>query len=270
MNKSPIGFYLINSFRYSKPTLLLIVVGGMHKLIDKMNDEFFETIQDKLTLLRAVTVESAIRILTAPIRPASVVVGDSIHPRDQSALLDALVQYAKKGGTVVLGVQFSSSTRPGDIDAIFSRFGLPWKSGPWGQRLQFVLHPDEPAVKERKPGGSNKKKVRDKRPKEELLERSVNPLPYTYDMRALRLKNVHPDQAIYLEHGFQPEGKDQPLEAPVAFAPVGEGWVGYIGDTNHEGMTELVLRAMIGLRIFPTETRIPSPVPSEEEFFVYR
>jgi hypothetical protein len=241
----------------------------VHKLVEVTSDDFFAMIGDKMTLSQAVTAETAVRVLTSPTRPTSVIVGAGIYPKDQVKLLDPLVQYAKKGGTVVMGVGFASFTRPPDMNELFSRFGLPWKSGPWGRWIQFVLHPDEPAAKERKPGGSNRKNVRDKRPKEELLERSVNPLPYTYNMKALCLKNVSSDQAIYLEHGVEPGDKDQLLETPVAFAPIGKGWVGFIGDLNNEGMSQFILRAMIGLRVPPTETSIPSPTPSEERVFTY-
>jgi hypothetical protein len=233
-----------------------------------MNDKFFAMIEAKATLSRAVTAESAVRVLTSPMQPASVIVGAGICPEDQLKLLDPLVQYAKKGGTVIMGLGFSSMTRPDETDEIFSRFGIPWKYGPWERRIQFVLHPDEPA-EERKPGGYNRKKARDNRPKEELLERSVNPLPYTYDMKAICLKNVSSDQAIYLELGVGPLDEDQLLQTPVAFAPIGEGWVGYIGDLNYEAMSEFVLMAMIGLKVPPTETRIPSPIPSEEEIPVF-
>jgi hypothetical protein len=137
---------------------------------------------------------------------------------------------------------FPRFTGASEMNSIFAQFGLSWKAA-IHKRARFFLHHDEPMQS-------------DKRAKKELLNRSVNPLPNPLQMTAFLLKNVPSDQAIYLEtnqggHGWT--GRHL-LETPIAFAPVGQGWVGYIGDTGWEGLqgfTEFVMRAMIGVRIHP-------------------
>jgi hypothetical protein len=212
----------------------------MQDWIDEAFDDFFILIGGLMHVSRVVDTRTAIETLTSPTCPNYVIVGDRIEPR--SALVDALVQRAQIGGTVVFGMGFPRFTKPAETNEIFGRFGLSWKAGV-GKRARFALNHDEPMIN-------------DKRARKELLKRSVNPLPNPLQMDALLLKEVPVDQAIYLEvkNGRHNMIRGQLIETPIAFAPVGQGWVGYIGDIEWEGLqgfTEFVMRAMIGLRIHP-------------------
>jgi hypothetical protein len=46
---------------------------------------------------------------------------------------------------------------------------------------------------------------------------------------------------------FHPEKIKGVNEAPVAFAKVGRGWVGYVGDVNNEEGSHTVILAMLNL-----------------------
>lgn len=236
------------------PGLLLIAVGGMHQYVDETLNSLFVRMEGKMTISRAVDAGKAQRLLTVPKRPSAIIVGDNLSPGDHPALVDAIVQYAHEGGTVVFGVGFPNFTIPSHIGDIFARLGLPWRNGNY-QRVEASLHYEEPP-EETKGNTTRSREIEAapySTPKKELLERAFDPLPETYYMKALHLKDVSSEHAIYLDVDIgkqEREGKNRVFETPVAFAPVGNGWVGYLGDVNagHDLNSELVLQAMIGPR----------------------
>jgi hypothetical protein len=68
-------------------------------------------------------------------------------------------------------------------------------------------------------------------------------------MKALSARGLKLDEAIYLNPGLVSGPGSQEIQAPIVFTDVGKGWLGYLGDVNIEGMTQMVGKAMLGLRI---------------------
>ena len=73
-------------------------------------------------------------------------------------------------------------------------------------------------------------------------------------MKALHIANPGEFEAIYsptdesyIESRVFLPGKIDLNEAPVAFAKVGRGWVGYVGDVNNEADSHTVILAMLDL-----------------------
>ena len=79
-------------------------------------------------------------------------------------------------------------------------------------------------------------------------------LPEKYSQKAVFLKNVAKEAAVYLPSRdsriesavFSPEPVDCE-QTPVVLAKVGEGWLGYVGDVNAESESDRVVLAMCGL-----------------------
>ncbi|KAI9032945.1 hypothetical protein DFJ74DRAFT_597421, partial [Hyaloraphidium curvatum] len=79
-------------------------------------------------------------------------------------------------------------------------------------------------------------------------------LPERYSMKALHVDGAEADQRVYVPaEGAVTESRVFPVmpvtdkgEAPIAFAKVGEGYLGYVGDVNNETGTQRVILAMIG------------------------
>ena len=67
-------------------------------------------------------------------------------------------------------------------------------------------------------------------------------LPAAYHLKALFLKNVSQNEALY--HPLEDCNR---AETPVAFGAVGKGRLGYIGDVNGEEGTNAAIVAMCGL-----------------------
>ena len=88
-----------------------------------------------------------------------------------------------------------------------------------------------------------------------MLNRGGNHLAKAYSMKALHVAKPGEFEAIYSptdesrnESNVFDQGEIKDLnEAPVAFAKVGKGWVGYVGDVNNEAESQTVILAMLDL-----------------------
>ncbi|KAF5318132.1 hypothetical protein D9619_012190 [Psilocybe cf. subviscida] len=145
-----------------------------------------------------------------------------------------LVEYAKGGGTVVLGGKIANELRANVFDRVMmTMWGLDWKYGSYF-RTTFSKNPDNAVVK-------------------------ANPslLP-SYSMKALHVAEIDLRDAVYVQ---TTESHLQSLvfppvdvrkiskrdEAPAVLSKVGKGYLGFVGDVNVEsGSIELTM-AMLGM-----------------------
>ena len=182
-------------------------------------------------------VDAAAALVSASL-PNVVVVSDAaLADKDHSAILEKLVEYTNNGGTLIFAMSFSSFFPMGRAREFFQRWGLSWDAGDYhrttvGLNPAGVPHP-----------------------------LSVTALFPSFSMKALHLKNVSPECSVYYptpesrieSHVFPPDKirPEQATQTPAAFAPVGRGFLGYIGDVNGEqGSTRLIIE-MCGVRIRP-------------------
>ncbi|KAK2746486.1 hypothetical protein FQN57_003112 [Myotisia sp. PD_48] len=216
----------------SRPEILLV---SLHK--QPNFDESYRRLLSGLCMVahlhRAERPSTALIHLSE--NPAAVLVTDpGIAAIPHGEVQTKLREYVNGGGTVIFAFHFPSFTHGVGMGVFFSTvLDLPWERGDF-HRTTFTLNP-----------------------------RAVNNLPSTrrlapsYSLKAFHLKNVSPDAAIYLPG---PESTvespiflplpcpiQHPDQTPVAWAQVGQGWVGYIGDVNAERETTDVILSMCGL-----------------------
>jgi hypothetical protein len=95
---------------------------------DSSFDQLYQRILSKLNtvaaLNRATKPESALQVL-ADQPPQAVLVTDGGIAKHR-AVYAKLLDYVRGGGRLVLMGNFSSSTRPKDLDKLFQGAGLPW------------------------------------------------------------------------------------------------------------------------------------------------
>ncbi|CAG8687007.1 3153_t:CDS:1, partial [Acaulospora colombiana] len=189
------------------------------------------------TIIRAYDEPTALLLLNSA-QFAAVLILTSLHTQTYPALTKALVSYAtEKGGTVIAGFMFPSFMNMTQFKQFFKQFGKNWTGGSY-ERRDFIRNDEDKS----KQGQSSPTAI------QELGRRTVDPLPKTYSMKALHANGVTREEAIYLNERFRKPTKNEgELEAPIAFASVGKGWLGYLGDVNIEGPTQLVAKAMLGL-----------------------
>ncbi|RPD52547.1 hypothetical protein L226DRAFT_496202 [Lentinus tigrinus ALCF2SS1-7] len=186
----------------------------------------FKVLKEKIELREAFTSEQVRRYVTSTVRPHAVIVADSfVTIPSYRDVLVRLVDYARSGGTVIYaGLLSSSVSTPSALNVGLEQlWELPWRTGPH-HRETFSLNTSVRGI-------------------------NHNFVPQNYSMTALFLANVELQHAIYLEPAnvrhveTGPHGRAV-YETPAAFAPVGQGYFGYIGDVNQEGGTIRLLLAM--------------------------
>ncbi|KAH9903783.1 hypothetical protein F4778DRAFT_781165 [Xylariomycetidae sp. FL2044] len=156
--------------------------------------------------------------------------GEAPHLRDLS---EKLVSYAKNGGTVVLGGPFAAGAIRTRLDVWFERvWNLPWKTGEC-YRTDVSLNLERNGLQ------------------------GVD-LPKTYKPKTVFIRNIAKEDQVYYvtaetlirEGGLAPErANDSQIPVAVAMVKIGNGCLGYHGDTNveREGFETIV-----AMRLFYT------------------
>ena len=192
-----------------------------------------------MTILEAKSEEVAIRRLhKRGNRPRAVLCGGELQPRYHPRLVTRLANFIREGGgTAIFALVFPSNMPMPEFDSLFAKLGLSgWKHGSYHRTTHMLrtisAPPDSPLG--------------------EMLNRGGNHLARAYSMKALHIARPGEFEAIYSPTR---ESRIESLvfkiedlkEAPIAFAKVGRGWVGYVGDVNNEDESRAVILAMLDL-----------------------
>ncbi|KAK0710175.1 hypothetical protein B0T26DRAFT_724270 [Lasiosphaeria miniovina] len=185
---------------------------------EELFDNVFKSLVSKLAakakMVRATTPNAALAQLKQQPLPSIILVADGAITREKK-VRERVIDLLRDGATVVLAGCFSNMVSEGQFTRFFTEIGLPWSRGGYG-REDVSLH------------------------RHVLDSRLASRLPSSYSQRALFAKNVAPSAAWYTVDGNR-------SEAAVAFAKVGAGHLGYIGDVNGEESSDTVVLAMCGL-----------------------
>jgi hypothetical protein len=196
--------------------------------IDEVFEDLIDNLSERAQLQRTRQPEPSLRVLSE--NPKAVFLTDgALTTAKHASLWDAVLQYARNGGTVICMGWFSSSVAFPDFKTFFAKAGLPWEGSSY-VRCNTSLN-------------------RDHIPRN--LDVSLEPI---YSQKAVSLKGVDPSSAWYNPTSgsttqsmvFAPEAVDI-TNCPVAMASVGQGKLGYVGDVNGERGSTLVVLAMSGL-----------------------
>lgn len=222
----------------TKPIILILSIG--EKWMQNMCDDpssFGAGIDDLVKhadLKRARTAKGALNYLdkNGASPPEGILVTDpGVAYPENKALLDRVVAYAQAGGTVVMSYCFSSNMRLDEMTSFWKQaWGLPWGPASY-HRTNLTLNESA-----------------------STLRGQVAALRKVYSQKALSMEKVEREHACYLPTEdsrtqsmvFFPTAVNQ-NEAAVAFAPFGQGMVGYTGDVNMEVGTQMVVMRMFGL-----------------------
>ncbi|KAJ7184527.1 hypothetical protein C8R46DRAFT_1185926 [Mycena filopes] len=197
-------------------------------------------LRDVIDVSRAKSKTKALSLLSSPQIVGVLITDAGILHGKNADMLARLVAYAKNRGVVVIGGSFRTfegnkptDVTPTQLEAFFRQsWGLPWKMGA-RRRADLTLN------------------THHKRAEETLA--ASNPLPKTWKIReAQHLKGVRADAALYISTGhsqLDPTGfrASGLTETPVAFAEIGKGHLGFVGDLGAENATADVILAMFGL-----------------------
>jgi hypothetical protein len=223
----------LSSTSAATPVILVFSLGdpSYRTLLQDVHGHLMNKLAEKSDLKQAGNAQDALDLINGDNDPRGIFVTDpGITTTRNNIVSDKVVEFARNGGTVVLGGLFSSFIRPSDLHTYFnSKWGLPWKAGSY-HRTTVTLN----RLAEGLPGGN---------------------LASSYSQKAVFLANVDSKAAWYLptedsvieSHVFLPEPVANSSETPVVFTKVGKGWLGYVGDVNGEEDTDAVVLGMLGL-----------------------
>ncbi|KFH42089.1 hypothetical protein ACRE_072090 [Hapsidospora chrysogenum ATCC 11550] len=208
---------------------VLMISLRKQSFFDDMYGSLLASLNSKANLRRVDHPDEAIHLLSS--QPSAVLVTDeALSLGENQGVWEAVLQYVRNGGTCVVMGHFSGFTKPLDYKPFFAKAGLPWDSGSY-HRTTLVLNRE---------ALSNDKAVR---------------LAPRYSQKALFVKNVAPQDSWYItddashtqSHVFAPKSANISGETAVAFASVGNGKLGYLGDVNAEEESDAVILAMCGI-----------------------
>jgi hypothetical protein len=197
---------------------------------DDMYAHLIDAIASKATIQRASQRTSALTYLSTNTPTAIIITDPGITKAAHSAVLEKVISYVRSGGIAIFAGHFSGFIRPTDLDRHFrSPWNLPWQFGDYHRTTVYL--------------------------NQRVQQVSKLALPAEYSQKAVFLKNVAPDAALYLpsmdsvteSHVFPSEPVKNREQTPVAFTAVEEGWLGYVGDVNAETESDAVILAMCGL-----------------------
>jgi hypothetical protein len=200
-------------------------------LLQSVYGHLMDAIKAKSNLKYAKTTQEALALFNQNGSPKGVFLTDpGIIESKNNAVSQKLTEYVRSGGNVVMGGLFSSFVNLDEMGTYMrEKWNLPW----------------EPASYHRTTLSLN----------QAVVMRPTSSLPSSYSQKAVSLKNVDPGMAWYVATDDSvvesivplPGPGVQPLETPVAFAKLGNGWVGYVGDVNAEKGTTAVILTMLDL-----------------------
>jgi hypothetical protein len=215
------------------PVIFVFSLGdpSQRAILQPVHGHLMDKLAEKSDLKQAGSARDALDLINGDNDARAIFVTDpGITTAKNNAVSDKVVEFARNGGTVVLGGSFSSFIRPSDLHTYFTRkWGLPWKAGSY-HRTTVALN----RLAEGLPRGN---------------------LPSSYSQKAVFLANVDSKAAWYLptedsvleSNVFFPEPVANTSETPIVCMKVGKGWLGYIGDVNGEDETDAVVLGMLGL-----------------------
>jgi hypothetical protein len=213
----------------TKPRILLISLDHQ-PYFDEMYASLINSLLGKATIQRAKTSGPVMRTLSENPPDAALLTDPALTTRKNSKVWDAVLDYVRNSGTAVCMGNFTSFVKPLAIKPFFQKAGLSWERGEY-HRTTVSLAEDH------------------------VPPESLENLPQEYSQKALFLANVDDGATWYRQtensriesFGSASERVSNVDEVPVAFAKVGQGRLGYVGDVNGEDGSHAVVLAMCGI-----------------------
>ncbi|KAL2888495.1 triacylglycerol lipase [Ceratocystis lukuohia] len=218
------------SDKMEKPRIALISLNSQ-SYFDDMYGSLLGQLRSKASLQQIKQADSAIKLLSEqPRLSAAIITDEALTETKNSHVYEAVLQYVRQGGTAVIMGHFSSYVRPLEMKPFFMKAGLPWEAGSYYRTTHFLN-------------------------RDVVTGDLATKLPPQYSQKALFVKNVESAHALYQTSDdsvvesrvFAPRSAKVVGEAAVAFADIGCGKLGYLGDVNAEEESDAVILAMCGL-----------------------
>ena len=207
-----------------KPLIVVLCLDN-HPKSDDINNPLFTALAKKDVVCKARTVPEARRYLTSTTRPHAILVVDAaVSSFEYREVLLRLAEYTRAGGTVIYAG--TSTVSKFELESTFKDvWDLPWRASTYTNGI-YTVNPRVRGI-------------------------HTNGLARSYSVKATLVDNVASENAVYLPPSSPstlPKGggssAGETYQTPAAFATVGRGRVGYVGDVNGVNDTTRLVIAM--------------------------
>ncbi|OCL06633.1 hypothetical protein AOQ84DRAFT_73570 [Glonium stellatum] len=199
------------------PSILILSLYGFSFSSRQLYQSLLPKLLSKANVHESITIEDAQNYISTT-WPSIILVTDpaiTFEEEENRSFLESLVRWTKNGGKTILMGFFAATVQFPSLDTMFNDyFGLPWTASSYGSNDAFLV--------------KNLNGLRSKS------------LSSTFYNKAVWLGNVAVEHAVYIS-------KAPLTPAYAAYAPVGFGWLGYIGDVNFAEEPENLILAMCHL-----------------------
>lgn len=195
--------------------------------ISTIHKHLFSALEAKAHVKLVKTSTAALLHLDSPDILGIIIADAGVSRAKHGRILRRVVAYAKRGGTVVVGGQFSNNM---SLDTtFFEAWGLPWTIGDYHRTTLY------------------------KKETHNLVK--LNPsLPNDISIKAVHIAGLEPGAGMYLptnesrlESRVFPNIPIQNVqESPLVHIRIGDGFFGYVGDVNGEPECTPIVLSMLG------------------------
>ncbi|KAG8780272.1 hypothetical protein FRC19_003889 [Serendipita sp. 401] len=207
------------------------------------------SVNHNLDLSNSSDIQTVLDSITASKPPSAILLVNLIRPSKHSELLPSLYTYIKdSGGTVILALGYGkqgASVTQSELDETLAALGVSWKAGSVESNLFNMNEMIARGINSTNASASGSGGSGDESPLAELLRRSTLFLPRSFRVEALQLKGIRKNEAVYLSTESANVAGDGEIQSPTVFSKVGKGWLGYMGHTTIEGMSQYIVKAMV-------------------------
>ncbi len=210
------------------PELIILRLGTDKSVFD-------EKFGDKVSIIKETFVTKelfgdVLHPANEPRLKAVIVVPTQIGSLNQAEIRARLSRFVRAGGTVIVAFLFLTAGDDWELDSIF-----------WDLKRQWRV--DNSAHRHARLKLSLNESMKDK------MGYASSKLPKAYDMEAVKITGVAQNEMVYVDTKSYLSGdpaEDCYIGCPSAFARVGSGHLGYIGDLRVDSGTVALLIAMLG------------------------
>lgn len=206
-------------------------------IILRLGDEksvFDEKYGDKMGIIKEnfatkEVFEAVLHPVNEPQPKAIIVVPTRIGALNQKDIRARLSRFISAGGTVIIAFMFLAENSDWELESLFWDLKRKWKvdsSAPRHARLKLSLND----------------------PIKERMASASNDLQQAYEIEALKITGVVQNEMVYIDsksHVTGDSAQDCYIGCPSAFARVGSGYLGYIGDLRVTSGTVALLMSML-------------------------
>ncbi|KLU82755.1 hypothetical protein MAPG_01824 [Magnaporthiopsis poae ATCC 64411] len=219
-NNAVSGEYHTTGRAAQRPQVIMLCLEKQRhqeELFDEIHGALIPRLNSKASVQRETSAKGALARLDQSPPPSIILVADAAIAR-MPKVWDRVIDRLRAGATVILGGLFSAMARPAELNRMFATTGLPWKTG---ADLRATTKLCSKVLDSTGTAGQPE-------------------LPRAYSLKAVFLQNVSESARVYV-------ADNNATDTAVAFAKVGKGRLGYIGDVSGEEGSESVVMAMCGL-----------------------